>query len=50
MPSYPNAIKHPIFKTISKAATNLQLESYVIGGVKQDVDKNTLSGLSLWMN
>lgn len=36
MSSYPNAIKHPIFKTISKAATNLQLESYVIGGFVRD--------------
>jgi poly(A) polymerase len=35
-PSYKNALQHPIFKTISQAASNLNLESYVIGGYVRD--------------
>ena len=36
MPSYSNAISHPIFKTISLAADALGLETYVIGGFVRD--------------
>lgn len=36
MPKYPNALQHPIFKTVSKAASNLKTESYVIGGFVRD--------------
>ncbi|MGK0251487.1 MAG: poly(A) polymerase, partial [Gammaproteobacteria bacterium] len=36
MSSYSNAISHPIFKTISKAADALGLETYVIGGFVRD--------------
>ncbi|MEZ4779588.1 MAG: HD domain-containing protein [Flavobacteriaceae bacterium] len=31
-----NALDHPIFKTVSKAASNLGLETYVIGGFVRD--------------
>ena len=34
--TYKDALTHPIFKYISKAATNLQLETYVIGGFVRD--------------
>ncbi|GAA4277851.1 CCA tRNA nucleotidyltransferase [Aquimarina mytili] len=34
--NYKEALQHPIFKTIAKAATNLQLDSYVIGGYVRD--------------
>ncbi len=34
--SYKDALTHPIFEYISKAATNLQLETYVIGGFVRD--------------
>ena len=33
---YTNALEYPIFEYISKAATNLQLETYVIGGFVRD--------------
>jgi tRNA nucleotidyltransferase (CCA-adding enzyme) len=33
---YISAIEHPIFEYISKAANNLQLETYVIGGFVRD--------------
>ena len=33
---YDDALKHPIFEYISKAATNLHLETYVIGGFVRD--------------
>lgn len=33
---YITAIEHPIFEYISKAASNLQLETYVIGGFVRD--------------
>jgi poly(A) polymerase len=36
MPTYQNALQNPVFKTISKAASNLHLESYVIGGFVRD--------------
>ena len=36
MPTYPNALQNPIFKTVSKAASNLKTESYVIGGYVRD--------------
>ena len=36
MPNYQNALSAPIFKTISKAADTLELESYVIGGFVRD--------------
>ena len=36
MPNYQNAITLPIFKTISKAADTLQVETYVIGGFVRD--------------
>ena len=35
-PSYISALKNPIFRTISKASKNLNLESYVIGGYVRD--------------
>ena len=35
-PSYISALKNPIFRTISKASKNLNLESYVIGGFVRD--------------
>ena len=31
-----NALEHPVFKTISKAALNIKTESYVIGGYVRD--------------
>ncbi|NOR26905.1 MAG: HD domain-containing protein [Lutibacter sp.] len=34
--SYKDALTHPIFEYISKASTNLQLETYVIGGFVRD--------------
>ncbi len=34
--SYPNALKDPVFRVISKAAASLGLESYVIGGFVRD--------------
>ncbi|WP_062059581.1 CCA tRNA nucleotidyltransferase [Aquimarina longa] len=34
--NYKEALQHPIFKTITKASKNLQLESYVIGGFVRD--------------
>ena len=33
---YKDALKHPIFEYISKASSNLQLETYVIGGFVRD--------------
>ncbi|WP_456378215.1 CCA tRNA nucleotidyltransferase [Lutibacter sp.] len=33
---YNDALKHPIFEYISKAAINLELETYVIGGFVRD--------------
>ena len=33
---YINALSNPVFKTVSKAASKLQLESYVIGGFVRD--------------
>ncbi|MCG2420245.1 CCA tRNA nucleotidyltransferase [Aequorivita sp. F47161] len=35
-PSYISAVKNPIFRTISQASKNLNLESYVIGGFVRD--------------
>ncbi|NND63744.1 MAG: HD domain-containing protein [Flavobacteriaceae bacterium] len=35
-PNLASALNHPIFKTISKAASQLNLESYVIGGYVRD--------------
>src|SRR5690554_1581833 len=35
-PTYTSALGNPIFRTISKAASNLNLESYVIGGYVRD--------------
>ena len=34
--TYKDALAHPIFEYISKAASNLQLETYVIGGFVRD--------------
>ncbi len=34
--TYKSALKNPIFRTISKASENLNLESYVIGGFVRD--------------
>ncbi len=34
--NYKEALQHPIFKTITKASQNLQLECYVIGGFVRD--------------
>ncbi|AXT50735.1 HD domain-containing protein [Aquimarina sp. BL5] len=34
--NYKEALQHSVFNTISKAASNLQLESYVIGGFVRD--------------
>ena len=34
---------------VQVAPQETEISSYVVGGVKQDVDQNTLSGLSLWM-
>ncbi|MCH2490937.1 MAG: CCA tRNA nucleotidyltransferase [Flavobacteriales bacterium] len=36
MPTYATALQHPIFNTLSQAAANLGLESYVIGGFVRD--------------
>lgn len=33
---FKNALTHPIFKTVSQAASNLDLETYVIGGFVRD--------------
>lgn len=33
---YKEALRHPIFKTVSEAASNLDLETYVIGGFVRD--------------
>lgn len=35
-PVYPQALTDPIFKTIAKAAQNLELRAYVIGGYVRD--------------
>lgn len=35
-PNYKTALQHPIFNTVSAAARNLDLESYVIGGFVRD--------------
>lgn len=35
-PRYTSALSHPIFKTLSQAARQLDLESYVIGGYVRD--------------
>ena len=35
-PRYTSALSHPIFKTLSQAALQLDLESYVIGGYVRD--------------
>jgi poly(A) polymerase len=34
--TYISALKNPVFRTISKASKNLNLESYVIGGYVRD--------------
>ncbi len=34
--NHKEALQHPVFKIITKAASNLQLESYVIGGFVRD--------------
>lgn len=34
--TYINALQNPVFRTVSKAATQLNLESYVIGGFVRD--------------
>ena len=34
--SHTEALQHPIFKTVSKAAANLGLDAYVIGGFVRD--------------
>ncbi len=34
--NFKNALQDPIFKTVSKAASNLELETYVIGGFVRD--------------
>jgi poly(A) polymerase len=34
--NFKNALQNPVFKTVSKAASNLDLESYVIGGFVRD--------------
>ncbi len=39
-PNYKNALNEPIFRTISKAASNLNLECYVIGGFVRDLILN----------
>ena len=36
MPQYTTALQNPLFKTISRASKNLNLESYVIGGYVRD--------------
>lgn len=40
---YPQAITHPVFKDISQAASDLQLDAYVIGGYVRDffLDRGT---------
>ena len=35
-PTYKEALQHPIFEIITQAATNLQVEAYVIGGFVRD--------------
>jgi poly(A) polymerase len=34
--NFKNALQNPVFKTVSKAASNLDLKSYVIGGFVRD--------------
>ncbi len=34
--NFKNALQHPVFKTISQAASNLEVESFVIGGYVRD--------------
>ncbi len=34
--NFKNALQNPVFKTVSQAASNLDLESYVIGGFVRD--------------
>jgi hypothetical protein len=34
--NFKNALQYPVFKTVSQAASNLKLESYVIGGFVRD--------------
>lgn len=34
--SYPTALENPIFRTLSEAANNLNLEAYIIGGYVRD--------------
>ncbi len=34
--TYTSALENPVFRTISKAASNLNLESYIIGGYVRD--------------
>jgi tRNA nucleotidyltransferase (CCA-adding enzyme) len=34
--NFKNALQNPVFNTVSKAASNLKLESYVIGGFVRD--------------
>jgi len=35
-PTYTSALENPIFRTVSKAASNLNIDSYVIGGYVRD--------------
>lgn len=35
-PTYTSALENPIFRTVSKASSNLKLDSYVIGGYVRD--------------
>ena len=35
-PNYKTALQHPVFNTVSRAATQLDLECYVIGGFVRD--------------
>ena len=34
--TFENALSNPVFKIIAQAASNLKLESYVIGGYVRD--------------
>ena len=38
--NFSNALQNPVFKTVSKSASNLGLESYVIGGLVRDYIMN----------